>query len=168
MNQTCDRCGAPMIPLLTSWACKAECDLAPKLEARNTWAPFQELEEAFLEDRRRYDFGDGRGMVAAHQHPNGLGWVADTATVALTAYVGPNAKVFQNARVIDSAQILDNSRVFGSAVVGGRVRVIAESRVSGSVHLQGDMTFSTGHLVGKVSDFLRRLEQQQAHKELEL
>ena len=32
--------------------------------------------------------------VPAHQHPNGGGWVADTATVLDEAYVGPTARVF--------------------------------------------------------------------------
>lgn len=35
-----------------------------------------------------FDFEDGNGPVPAHQHSNGGGWVADTATVADTAYVG--------------------------------------------------------------------------------
>ena len=41
--------------------------------------------------------------VPAHQHPNGGGWVADTATVLDEVYVGPTA------------------RVFGGAVLGGYV-----------------------------------------------
>ena len=44
-----------------------------------------------------FDFGDG--PVPAHQHPNGLGWVADTATVEVSAYVGPDAQVYENAQV---------------------------------------------------------------------
>ena len=28
-----------------------------------------------------FDFKDGNGPVPAHQHPNGGGWVADTAKV---------------------------------------------------------------------------------------
>ena len=46
-----------------------------------------------------FDFNDGLGPVAAHQHPNGGGWVADSAVVSDTAYVGPDAMVFGNARV---------------------------------------------------------------------
>ena len=41
-----------------------------------------------------FDFKDGKGPVPAHQHSNGGGWVADTATVADTAYVGPDAQVY--------------------------------------------------------------------------
>ena len=47
-----------------------------------------------------FDFG--KGPVPAHQHSNGGGWVADTATVSETAYVGPNARVSGNAKVFDN------------------------------------------------------------------
>ena len=40
-----------------------------------------------------FDFGDGAGPVPAHRHPNGRGWVADSATVAPSAYVGLDAHV---------------------------------------------------------------------------
>ena len=43
--------------------------------------------------------------VPAHQHPNGGGWVADTATVDSTAYVGPDAYVSGNARVSGDARV---------------------------------------------------------------
>ena len=32
-----------------------------------------------------------------HKHPNGKGWVENTANVAETAYVGPKALVYGNA-----------------------------------------------------------------------
>jgi hypothetical protein len=34
-----------------------------------------------------------------HQHPNGGGWVQNTATVDESAYVGKNALVYGNAKV---------------------------------------------------------------------
>ena len=46
-----------------------------------------------------YDFGDGNGPVPAHQHPNGGGWVANTAWVQDTAYVGSDATVYGRAWV---------------------------------------------------------------------
>ena len=52
-----------------------------------------------------FDFGDGKGPVAAHQHPNGGGWVADTAKVADTSYVGPDAWVYGNAEVSGTARV---------------------------------------------------------------
>lgn len=38
-----------------------------------------------------FDFGFG--AVPAHQHPNGGGWVANTASVEVSVYVGPDAQV---------------------------------------------------------------------------
>ena len=40
-----------------------------------------------------------------HQHKNGGGWVANTASVAYSAYVGPDAQVFGNAQVSESAWV---------------------------------------------------------------
>ena len=39
------------------------------------------------------EFDFGNGPVEAHKHPNGGGWVADSATVDPTAYVGPGAEI---------------------------------------------------------------------------
>jgi hypothetical protein len=58
-----------------------------------------------------FDFGDGKGPVPAHKHPNGGGWVADTATVAEAAYVGPGARVYGNARVFGNIWVYENARV---------------------------------------------------------
>jgi hypothetical protein len=44
-----------------------------------------------------HDFGSG--PVAAHQHPNGGGWVADTASVESTALVKLGAQVSGDAQV---------------------------------------------------------------------
>ena len=38
-----------------------------------------------------YDFG--AGPVPAHQHPNGGGWVAESATVSDAVFIGPQARV---------------------------------------------------------------------------
>jgi hypothetical protein len=57
-----------------------------------------------------YDFNDGNGPVPAHQHSNGGGWVAATATVAASAYVGPDARVYGNTKVYDNAAVYGNAR----------------------------------------------------------
>jgi hypothetical protein len=64
-------------------------------------------------NNQTFDFGNG--PVPAHQHPNGGGWVADTATVAITAYVGPDAHVFGDAKVCDDARVFGNAWVSGNA-----------------------------------------------------
>jgi hypothetical protein len=66
---------------------------------------------------QKYKFGDGKGPVPAHQHPNGGGWVADTAKVADTSYVGPDAEVSGTARVYGDAQVSGTARVSGDAWV---------------------------------------------------
>lgn len=56
-----------------------------------------------------FDFGDGRGEVPAHQHPNGMGWVENTA------HVSDNARVYGNAMVFGDAHVSGNARVYGDA-----------------------------------------------------
>lgn len=76
-----------------------------------------------------------------HQHPNGLGWVANSATVDATAYVGPNAQVLTSAQVRnyariedyavvrDNAQVRDNAIVSGHAIVQGNAKVYGQAKV---------------------------------------
>jgi len=82
-----------------------------------------------------FDFGDGRGEVPAHQHPNGCGWVEDTATVAPTAYVAPTG------RVMHRAQVLDASRVEAGGIVQDDATLRDHSkcwgRVGGNTEMHG-------------------------------
>ena len=64
-----------------------------------------------------FDFGSG--PVSAHRHPNGGGWVSDTARVS------------GDARVFDKAQVFDNARVSGNALVFGDARVSGNARIYG-------------------------------------
>ncbi len=66
-----------------------------------------------------------RSHSGMHQHPNGLGWISNSATVDATAYVGPNAQV------LDSAQVKDNARIEEYAVVRNRARVSGNAVISG-------------------------------------
>lgn len=84
-----------------------------------------------------------------HQHPNGLGWVANTATVDSTAYVGPNAQVLNGAQirgfariedyavVKNSAQVRDNAVVSGHALVEGNAQIFGEAKVRDWGHVFG-------------------------------
>jgi hypothetical protein len=56
------------------------------------------------------------GALSGAAHPNGGGFVADTATVAETAYVGPNARVVGNATVSGHARIEDHAVVENATV----------------------------------------------------
>jgi len=85
-----------------------------------------------------------------HQHSNGLGWVADTATVDATAYVGPNAQVLDSAQIknyarIDeyavvrySAQVRDNAVVSGHALVSDTAQVYGNAKVRDWAVVCGD------------------------------
>lgn len=79
-----------------------------------------------------FDFQDGNGAVPAHQHANGGGWVANTATVADTAFVGPNARVYGNAWVIGNTRVAGNACVYGNAVISENACVGDNAEVSGN------------------------------------
>ncbi len=85
-----------------------------------------------------FDFGDGNGPVPAHRHPNGGGWVADTAKVYETSYVGPDAQVYDDATVSGNARVYDNARVYGNAWVSSNARVYDNAKVSGDACVSGD------------------------------
>lgn len=96
-----------------------------------------------------YDFCDGLGLVLAHRHVNGGGWVADTAHVADTAYVGPRARVHGYAVIKDSAvideeadvsgycHIKDYACVRGNAVIRGTCEIADHAIISGNIFLAG-------------------------------
>ena len=86
-----------------------------------------------------FDFHDGRGPVAAHQHPNGLGWVADTAQVGKGVYVGPEALVSGWARVTEDVRLCDHCQVCDYASLSGTVLVRDYASVGGSASIEGEV-----------------------------
>ncbi|MHC4250101.1 MAG: DUF6055 domain-containing protein, partial [Planctomycetota bacterium] len=70
--------------------------------------------------------------VAGGAHPNGGGFVAETATAEPTVYVGPNAQV------LGKAKVLGNARVAGYAVVKDNATVRDHARVSGHAVVSGN------------------------------
>jgi hypothetical protein len=107
-------------------------------------------------DMTTFDFGDG--PVAAHRHPNGGGWVADTATVADTAYVGPGRSWYMITLVVTfgcpitlgcpvtlmygNAEVSGNARVSGNALVYDDAQVSGTARVSGDAQVYGNAMVS--------------------------
>ena len=83
-----------------------------------------------------------------HQHKNGGGWVANTATVSETAYVGPNAWVSGNARVSDNARVYDNARVSGDAWVSGGAWVSGDAWETSPLYIQGSKHALTNSAYG--------------------
>ena len=67
-----------------------------------------------------------------HQHPNGGGWVQNTARVDPSAFVENNALVYGNAWVSGNAQVSGNAWVYGNARVYGDAWVSGNARVSGN------------------------------------
>lgn len=69
--------------------------------------------------------------VRGHVHPNGGGFVADSAKVADTAYVGPDAMVIGTSTVSGNAVITDHA-VISNAVVSDNAKVSGYAMVVGN------------------------------------
>ena len=67
-----------------------------------------------------------------HQHKNGGGWVANTATVEATAYIGPDARVYGEAWVSGEARVYGDAQVYGNALVSGDAWVSGDALVFGN------------------------------------
>ena len=65
-----------------------------------------------------HDFGDGNGPVPAHQHPNGGGWVDNTATVAASVYIGARATIGTRAHIWAWAHIGARAHIGEGAAIG--------------------------------------------------
>lgn len=76
--------------------------------------------------QQKYDTG-----VSGHKHPNGGGFVADTAMVADTVYVA------ENAQVLGYANVSGNARLLGHAVVGGSAKVSGNAIIGDSACVAG-------------------------------
>ena len=93
-------------------------------------------------------FHFGFGPVPAHQHPNGRGWVADTAHVDDSAYIGPDAQVYGDAWVSG------NARVYGDARVSGDARVYGDAWVSGNAQVSKSSDYLLIGPIGSRADFM--------------
>ena len=67
-----------------------------------------------------------------HQHPNGKGWVAETAYVADSVFVGPHAIVYGRAQLSDAVRIEDTAQVSGHAELSGDVIVCGNRWIDGN------------------------------------
>ncbi len=73
-----------------------------------------------------------------HQHKNGGGWVANTATVEETAYIGPDARIYGYARISGNAWVFGNARIYGYARISGNSRIYGTTRVYGNALVSGN------------------------------
>ena len=72
-----------------------------------------------------------------HQHSNGGGWVANTASVEKTVYVAPHALVYGKAVLTGNARVEDYAQVSGTARLGGTVRVCRVAWVDQGEYSEG-------------------------------
>ena len=77
-----------------------------------------------------------------HRHPNGGGWVQDTASVDETAHIGPDAEVYGTARVYGTAEVFGSARVYGNARVSGNAQVFGNAWVYGAARVYGNARVS--------------------------
>ena len=126
-----------------------------------------------------FDFGSG--PVPAHRHPNGGGWVADTARVDDSAYIGPAAWVFGDARVSGDALVYGDARVFGDAWVSGDALVYGDATIAKSsdylligpigsradfmTWTRSDNCIATGCFRGTIEEFLAAVRETHGDNE---
>lgn len=55
----------------------------------------------------KHNFFDGNGLVPAHRHPNGGGWVADTAIVCNDVYIGANTEVTGTTKILNKIAVMN-------------------------------------------------------------
>jgi len=121
---------------------------AGKYNARGWWEMRKTEFMGDLRYRAQFLQRNGKG----HRHPNGGGFVADSARVAETAYVGPNAMVLDGAQVKDHACIKEfavvtgpKTVVSGHAKIGGRAWVCGDLKIGGNARILETATVVTRH-----------------------
>ena len=102
-----------------------------------------------------FDFGSG--PVPAHRHPNGGGWVADTARVDDSAYIGPAAQVFGNAQVSGGAKLAKSSDYLLIGPIGSRAAFMTWTR--------SDNCIATGCFRGTIKEFLAAVRETHGDNE---
>lgn len=116
---------------------------APSLAARPGSMAYASIIEKHLHN------GQGR------PHPNGGGWVANSAHVDATAYVAPNAMVLDGAHVLDHAVINDYAVISGPRVtIEDNARVyhhtIVEDKTGARTYSGGARVYRQDELKGDV------------------
>lgn len=112
-----------------------------------------------MEDEKKFDFGDGNGPVPAHRHPNGGGWVADTAFVDKSAVVEEGALVYGVASVYGTVALESGSRVYGDAELEGSLCLKDGAQVYGDVELDyfSHLVLYEGVLINRTPIVVTRL-----------
>lgn len=77
--------------------------------------------------------------VTAHRHPNGGGWVQDTARVHPEAYVGEKASVNGNVQLGPQVELRGSSTVSGDVKIDGQVILEGASAIKDQAHISGTL-----------------------------
>ena len=96
----------------------------------------------------KYDFGFG--LEAAHQHPNGGGWVSDDCHIYSSAKIEEGALVYGgstvgSACIIEGTAVVVSSEVYTSSLVEGTLKssqIAASSILAGAVVVGGQISDS--------------------------
>ena len=82
-----------------------------------------------------YDFQDGYGAIPAHRHPNGGGWIADSAAIDNTTFVhetacvGPRCRLGQDCRIGDGTQLGFHCQIDQDGLIGPHCRIGQDCRI---------------------------------------
>ncbi|HRR75550.1 MAG TPA: DUF6055 domain-containing protein [Ruminococcus sp.] len=109
------------------------------------------------DERRRYPYeiklsgadviqSGGYSKGKGHIHPNGGGWVDDSASVADSVYVGPDAMVLGNAKLSGSVRVEDHAVAANSVTAKDNVVISGHAIVDG-----GGWVYDNGWKMGSVS-----------------
>jgi len=99
------------------------------------------------------------------RHPNGGGWVANSAKVAATACIGPDAMVLGGAQVRDHAIVEDFAIVSDRALVSDHARISGRAEIKGNAKVGGYTRTWTWAGGGNVPSVLpKRLGAEKLHK----
>lgn len=97
-------------------------------------------------DSEMIDWPDGTKSMG-HRHPNGKGWVADTAYVSNSCIVNEKAVVFGEAKVFGKIEVLDKTEIYGSAIISGEGTVgngSDQQKIYGASKVFGNNVWSSG------------------------
>lgn len=92
--------------------------------------------------KHRFHSRDGSVLAEAHKHPNGGGWVANTAKVDTSVYVSSGSEVFGNAEITGHVVIRGKCRIYGRAKITGDVTLLGDVVIYDNVQINGQATIS--------------------------
>lgn len=102
---------------------------------------FVVLKEATPKPKKhRFHGNNPNQRVEAHKHPNGGGWVANTAKVAPSVYVSSTSEVFDYAEINGHVIIRGKCRIFGNARIDGDITILGHVIIQDNVRISGRAT----------------------------